>query len=407
MTSLPRFLVVLAGVTILAIACGGDAPTGPAAASVTGIAGDSQVAGTGGRLAFPLSFIVLGSSGQPLQGVRVTWAVVSPVGGATFAPATSTSDAQGTAATTVTLGGTIGDVVIRGNVSGLAPVVFHARAVDPCTYAAPYTLGATVSAALGTFDCNLFLNGFYYDFYRLDLPPGGGQQSLRITMSSAAFDTWVTLFRFSDGAFVAFDDDVDMTVITNSQLDIILPEASYVIGPSSFGAGVTGPYTMAAATRSANMNGCRAVWLLRGVTVSDAIANTDCADSVAGTDHYYDVARFWLTVGTVLTIAERSTEVNAKLTLYQVDPNQLDANLQYPRTLVATNDDSTAGNPNSFIAYSVPATGLYDVLIGTSTPGDVGPYTFDVSASTSLSPAAPGEARGWRWRPGAAPIFRP
>ena len=172
MTSLSRFLVVLAGATILALACGGDAPTGPAASSVTGIAGDSQVAGTGGRLAFPLSFIVLGSSGQPLQGVRVTWTVVSPVGGATFAPATSTSDAQGTAATTVTLGGAIGEVVIQGNVSGLPPVVFHALAVDPCTYAAPYALGATVSAALGRLDCNL--GGYYYDFYRLDLPPGGG-----------------------------------------------------------------------------------------------------------------------------------------------------------------------------------------------------------------------------------------
>ena len=191
------------------------------------------------------------------------------------------------------------------------------------------------------------------------------------------------LYRFSDGALVGFDDDVELGVIQNSQLDIILPEASYVIGPNSFDVGVTGPYSMTATTRPANMNGCRAVWVVRGVTLTDAIATADCADTVGGT-HYYDVARIWLLAGTVLTIAERSTEVNAKLTLYEVTGGN------YMRTQVAVNDDSSAANPNSFISYSVTTPGLYDVFIGTSGPGEIGPYTFDVSASTSLSPAAPG-----------------
>jgi hypothetical protein len=395
-SSLSRVLpVVLAWAIILAVACGGGDATGPSASSVTGIAGDNQVGPTGVQLALPLSFVVLGSSGQPLQGVTVNW-TVTPAGGATFAPPSSTTDAQGTASTDVTLGGIVGELVIRGNLPGLQPVVFHALALDPCLYVAPYTLGATVSGTLATTDCSPA--GWYYDFYQLDLPPG--QQSLRISMSSATFDTWVDLFRFSDGTFVGFDDDIQATVITNSQLDIILPGDSYVIGANSYLQGATGSYTMTAATRSANMNGCREVWVLRGVTVTDAIATTDCPDTAGGTD-YYDVARIWLTAGTVLTIAERSTAVNAMLKLYRVEPDLV------TRTLVSSNDDSLAGNTNSFIAYTVPTSAPYDVFIGTSVVGETGAYTFDVSASTTLSAPAAGDTRGWRrWR-GAEPLALP
>lgn len=374
MTSLSRFFpVVLAGAVAFAVGCGGD-PSGPTAASVTGIAGDSQVAPTGAPLVYPLSFVVLNSSGHPMPDVSVTW-TVTPTGGATFAPAISTTDAQGTAATNVTLGGTLGDVVIRGNVPGLQPVVFHALAVDPCVYAAPYTLGATVSAALTTTDCNS--SGWYYDFYGLSLPPG--QHSLRISMASSTFDAYVDLYK-SFGDLVAFDDDIQPGVIQNSQLDIILPSGSYVIGPNSYSPGATGPYTMSAVTRPATLGGCQLVWLVRGVTVTDAIAATDCADTAGGTD-YFDPVAIWATVGTVLTINERSTEFDAKLRL-----------LNGSGVLQTENDDSTTGNMNSFIAFTVPATGPYLVLIGTSGVGQTGAYTIDVSASTTLRASA----RAWR-----------
>ncbi|HTI05640.1 MAG TPA: hypothetical protein VL549_10005, partial [Gemmatimonadales bacterium] len=47
--------------------CGdSNGPGGTRAASVTGVAGDSQTAPTGAPLAFPLSFIALDAGGQPL-----------------------------------------------------------------------------------------------------------------------------------------------------------------------------------------------------------------------------------------------------------------------------------------------------------------------------------------------------
>ena len=392
MSRLRRFVPVAIAVMIAAAAaCGSSTDAGPVAASVTGVAGDSQTASTGAALAFPLSFVALGSNGQPAPGVHVTWSA-TPSGGASFNPATSTTDVNGAAATTATLGSVVGSITIHAAVPGVSDVVYHATAVDPCLYLAPYALGQTVNAALTVNDCNYRNAGWFYDFYALDLP--AGQQSMRLTMNSTVFDTWVDFWSI-DGPLFGFDDDVTLGQIQNSQLDIIFPGGSYVIGANSYNQLTTGAYTMATEARPAGMNGCRAVWVARGVTVNDSLTATDCADSSA-TPHYYDVARIQLTQGSVLTISEHSAVINPSLALYQI----LDLNT-YPRSLVAQNDDSSAGNPNAFIQYTVPlnASGPYDIVIGSSAPGEIGAYTFDVSSlMTSGRPVAPVSGRREWWR---------
>jgi hypothetical protein len=107
----------------------------------------------------------------------------------------------------------------------------------------------------------------------------------------------------------------------------------------------------------------------------------------------------------VLTISAHSTAINPTLTLYQLNP----AN-NFGRTLITSNDDSSGTNTNAFIAYAVPASNYYDILVGTSTAGEVGAYTFEVAASTTLSPRLPGGAppfgtREW-WRNAGASLQR-
>src|SRR5882724_38692 len=134
MNRLRRFApVAVAAIIAAAVACGGSTDAGPVAASVTGIAGDSQTAATGAVLSFPLSFVALGSSGQPAQGVHVTWSA-TPSGGASFNPATETTDVNGVATTTATLGTVVGNVTIHAAVSGVSDVVYHATALDPCNF---------------------------------------------------------------------------------------------------------------------------------------------------------------------------------------------------------------------------------------------------------------------------------
>src|ERR1700741_1800377 len=105
MNTFRRFAPVAVAVMFAAAAaCGGDSTgTGPQAASITGIAGDSQTASTGAALSFPLSFVALGANGQPAQGVHVTWSA-TPSGGASCNPATETTDVNGVLTPTASLG---------------------------------------------------------------------------------------------------------------------------------------------------------------------------------------------------------------------------------------------------------------------------------------------------------------
>jgi hypothetical protein len=400
MKGLSGFVAFALAAVVGVVGCSSSSgPSGPHAASVTGISGDSQVAPTGAQLAFPLSMVLLGSNGTPVQGVTVTWAATPPTG-ATLTPLTSTSDANGTVTTTVTAGATPDTVTISATVPGVPQaVVFHTLVVDPCLYLTPASVGQTINAALAATDCNYQNRGWYYDFYELSLPTG--QQSVRITMNSTAFDTYVDLWNLA-GPYVGFDDDAVLQQVQNSQLDIIFPGDSYVIGANSFDTGKTGAYALNVATRPATLNGCRQVWVTRGVTVNDVISAADCADSAA-TPHHYDVARIIALAGTVLTLSVHSAAMNPAIALYSV------SGANYDRTLAVANDDSAPGHPNAFISYAVPASAVFDVLVSGSSPTDSGAYTFDVSSSTTASAAAAAPVRSGRggWHGGGFTLTDP
>lgn len=385
----------LVGMTAISLACGGDS-TGPSASSITGIAGDNQTGPRGAPLPVPLSFTALGSNGQPIAGIAVTWSA-TPASAAAFSPTTTTTDANGVASTNVTLGTTLGQITMQATLAGVDPVVFHATVLDPCTTVASYTFGQTVNGALTTSDC--LRSRWFYDFYALD--PPAGQQSVRIKMhGSGSFeDTYLDLYMAS-GALVAIDDDsiLGQQGARNSQLDMILSgDSLYIIGANSFDTMATGSYTLSAETRTFAMNGCRGVWVMRGVSVTDTIKATDCADSSA-TPKYYEVARMVAFAPTVITFNMKSTALNPSLSLYTFNPNT------NARTLVASNDDSLPGsNTNAFIQHTVPASNFYEVIIGTSTGGETGAYTFEVASSTTVSsrlagsPTTAGERINW-WR---------
>lgn len=363
------------------VACGGDS-TGPGAraASVTGFAGDSQQAPTGGAFQYPLSFVTLGSDGQPIADVHVSW-TVTPAGAATFTPQTSVSDVNGQVTTTVTAGPTVQPFTVHANVPGVtSPVVFSGLVLDPCTYVRGIAVGDLVNGNLSAADCHYLGNSWFYDFYSLGLPVG--QQSVRITMQSTAFDTWIDLLR-TDSTLAGFDDDVVLTQNQNSQLDIIFPGDVYLIGANSYDPGATGNYQLQVQSRPAAMNGCREVWVLGGVSVNDSITTADCSDTTASVSRF-DVARMYLTAGTVVTLTERSGAIDPMLGLYRITGSAGD---HYTHALVASNDDSTTGNPTAFILDTIAISGPYDVVIGGNAAGQTGAYTFDVSATPA--PSAP------------------
>jgi len=381
------------GMAALGLACGGDS-SGPGAASVTGVAGDNQAGSRGAALPVPLSFTALGSDGLPAQGVNVTWSV-TPTGAASFAPPTTTTDANGVASANVTISTTAPSAItMQASLNGVSPVVYHATIIDACTTFTSYSIGDSVNAALTSGDC--LRQQWYYDYYIVNFV-SQAQQNIRVKMHGLGTfdDPFVDFYTFGNGnivQIVAFDDDsiLGQEGARNSQLDIIFPgDTTFVIGANSFAPFATGSYTLTSENRTQAMNGCRPVWVTRGISVTDTIKATDCADSSA-TPKYYEVGRIVAFAGTVLTLTMRSSTLNPYLALYRLDPTQ------YGRGLVASNDDSLPGtNTNAFIQYAVPANNFYDIIIGTSTGGEVGDYTFAVSVSTTLSPYRSRD--GW-WR---------
>jgi hypothetical protein len=389
-----------------ALACGGDS-TGPKAGSVTGIYGDNGSALTGGAL--PIGFTVLGASGFPVRGVPVTW-TVAPTASAAVSPATQTSDSTGVVAAVVNVGTSIGAFTVTATVSGVAPIAFHLTALDPCRYMAPYALGDTVSAALTRTSCRIAagVSHYYYNFYKLDLPPG--QNSIRINEASSGankIDPYVEVYR-STGELIGWNDDIQPGVIQTSQFDVILGDGgSFVIGATSYDPDTVGPYTLTSRVRPTTLAGCQDVWMTPGATIVDTIKTTDCHDS---TSHYSDIIYMYMQAAQVIKVAERSTVVNPLLRLFN-------ANFQLQRfDSVAANDDSSAGNPNAYISYAVPANGWYLLQIATAAANDTGEYTLAFSASTT-GPSAPrssalervlpilpqGTFRGWKRRLGLRP----
>src|SRR6266699_3719970 len=91
-----------------AAACGSSEPSGPSTSTPSAIgrvSGNGQVGLVGTSLSLPLIVKVTGTSGTPIKGASVTFAVTS--GAATLSPTTATTDSLGQAKTQVTLGSAV------------------------------------------------------------------------------------------------------------------------------------------------------------------------------------------------------------------------------------------------------------------------------------------------------------
>jgi hypothetical protein len=394
--------IALIGLVAAVVACSDSTgSSGPKAASVTGVAGDTQVAPTGHPLDFPLSLTLLGSNGQPIQGVAVSW-VASPSNGATFAPQSAVSDVNGISSTVVTLGPVQDTIVITATVPGVQqPVVFHALAVDPCSFGRDYIIGATVNEKITTSDCNA--GGYYNDFYLISFAAPTG---MTINMTGT-FNTWIDMYLDTGASLfpVAFQNDISPSN-QNSRLPIVAGAGDYVIAPNTFTLGATGTYTLASASHPLSASNCELLFVTYGAVLSDSIRAADCPDA-AGPGSYGDSLKIIVINGQVIKIAQRSTDVDPYLKLFHVIFRQGQSD---SLELVASNNDSSATTTNAYISHVVPGTPgaqarLYIIFAGTNVLSQTGAYVLDVSANTTLSAMALSKPRsGWGFSLGSRVI---
>jgi adhesin/invasin len=115
------------GLAAASSACGGDGlvlPNESRPASISVVSGDGQSAAAGAALAQPLVVSVVDALDRPVQGQTVAFTV--DAGGGTVAPATASTDADGLASASWTLGTAAGTQSVKAQVqaTGLpAPLV--------------------------------------------------------------------------------------------------------------------------------------------------------------------------------------------------------------------------------------------------------------------------------------------
>ncbi len=131
--------------------------------SLAKLSGDGQLA-AGGALAEPFVVSVLDQNGEALPGVAVTFAVTA-AGDGTLSAAADTTDAEGLASTTLTLGEELGPITVEAAVEGLEPVAFTATRVP-----APDFDG---DGEVGLADFYLFAEHFGSGDPRFDLDASG------------------------------------------------------------------------------------------------------------------------------------------------------------------------------------------------------------------------------------------
>lgn len=107
-------------------ACRDGSTTPITAESVAVASGSGQTGTVGTALASPLAVKVTGSDGRGFAGAAVSWQVGS--GGGTASPASTTTNIEGNATTTFTLGPRTGDQTVTASVAGVGSVTFSARA---------------------------------------------------------------------------------------------------------------------------------------------------------------------------------------------------------------------------------------------------------------------------------------
>jgi plastocyanin len=146
-TSAPLRFAVLALAGAAAASCGGSSgPTSnntPAIAKTATASGDGQAAQVGTALAAALRVVVT-VNGTPQAGETVTWAAIGT--GASVNPTQASTDANGVASTTWTLGTTAGTQTATASLAGAtgSPVTFTATAT-----AAPVPVIAMTGTASG------------------------------------------------------------------------------------------------------------------------------------------------------------------------------------------------------------------------------------------------------------------
>lgn len=230
---------------------------------------------------------------------------------------------------------------------------------DPCTVRTPYAFGTTASGAFTTSDCPSFDKSFI-DSYTTTVDAAG---AYLFSETSNAVDTYLFLDA-GDGSLIAENDDAS-DLESNSSIKALIPAGSYVIAANTFDTGEIGDYQLSSSKTTESIENCESVFIARGMTTAQNLAQTDCAYN----GFYSDDVLIFIHGGQSITVSVGSTNFDAYVEIYS------------RAGLVASNDDKSATSTDAEVTYTAATTDYY--LISptsklTGAAGTTGTYTMSV-----------------------------
>ncbi len=255
-----------------------------------------------------------------------------------------------------------GTLTIAGQTFTITQAAGGGGGEDGCVTPFTVSIGQTINRTLDT-SCAYQNTTQYLDTYRFSGTQG---QSVTITLSSSAFDTFVYLLDANRNTLASNDDFSG----TNSQVSFTLPSTGlFGIDVTSAVSGATGPYTLViSAGGGTNEDGCVTPYTINfGQTVRRTLDGS-CVYS-NNENRFVDVYRFNGSAGQQVTITHSSTAFDAYLYLYM------------PGTLLAEDDDS-AGGTNARIVYTLPSSGTYFIDATAFSDNATGDYSLSLSGGS-------------------------
>jgi hypothetical protein len=207
-------------------------------------------------------------------------------------------------------------------------------------------------------------DGSHYDTYYYDARAG---DRLFVSMTSSDFDTYLRWGREQGGSFESIDFDDDGGGGTNSRLEVTVATAGrYVIQANSFGADVTGAYTLALESAAGGTGGLPTVAL--GQTLSGRL---DASDPTLGDNSHYEIYAYQGRPGEQVLVTMRSGDFDAYLAVGRLVGGDFESS--------ETNDDG-AGGTDSQILATLGGDGVLAIRANSLRAGETGAFTLNVAA---------------------------
>jgi hypothetical protein len=228
---------------------------------------------------------------------------------------------------------------------------------------AQITLGEVVTGTLARGDRKM--DNSYTDTWTYN---GREGETIRVTLRSEDFDTYVALGEYESGECRGMDGDDDSGGGTDSQITAELPDdGAFHIHVRSASQGGIGAYTLLVEQVTDRESGVPPMPISPGETLNERLWSTDTQEADGS---YRDAWTFMGQVGDTYVITLRSEEFDTFLQVGRMSGDEWDP--------LMTDDDGAGEGTDSQITITLPMNGQYVIRAGAYEPNETGAYTLSL-----------------------------